>query len=184
MEEIVKNSPSPFERKSIVILLCSILAVILAVVFQRKLEEFTSLGLFGILLINFFGSATLFLPAPAIASVVAGGVIYAPIFVALFSSLGSTLGELVGFFIGQSSKKVVSTKKQTKIYTIFYNIFHKYGGAAVFFFALIPNPFFDFFGIMAGMFGVTLWRFFLIVLLARFLRDVLLASFGSIIPIL
>src|SRR5687767_2941923 len=91
-----------FQSKSIVILLCSIIFIFLAVVFQQKLGEFTGLGLFGIFLINLFGSATLFLPAPAIASVVAGGVVYTPIFVALFSSLGSATGEIVAYLVGSS----------------------------------------------------------------------------------
>jgi membrane protein YqaA with SNARE-associated domain len=170
------------QKKSVVILCCSLLLVFLAIVFQQKLSEFTSLGLIGIFLINLFGSATLFLPAPAIASVVAGGVLYNPIFVALFSSLGSACGELVAYFVGISGRKVIIKKKDHKLYTVFFNLFHKFGSAAVFVFALVPNPFFDFFGILAGVFAVPLWRFFLLVFLARFLRDVLLASVGAKLP--
>lgn len=170
---------SSFHWRAVIILACSLLFVFLALVFQQKLSEFTSLGLAGIFLINLFGSATLFLPAPAIASVVAGGVLYSPLFVALFSSLGSTTGELVGYLIGHSGKHVFLKKKEHKIYNISYNLFHRFGGFAIFVVALIPNPFFDFFGILAGVLGVPVWRFFLLVFVARFLRDTLLAFFGS-----
>ncbi len=167
-------------KKSVGIFLLSILLVILAVIFQQKLSQFRSLGLLGIFLINFFGSATLFLPAPALVFVVAGGLLYQPILVALVSAVGSALGDMLGFFLGQSGKQLFGSKsKSTILQKSLTIVFKRHAGILIFLFALIPNPFFDVVGILAGILSYPPMRFFMILVIARFIRDVLLAYFGA-----
>lgn len=149
-----------------------------AFVFREKLFEFQSLGLVGIFLINFFGNATVLLPAPAIASVVAGGALYPPFAVALFAALGASLGDMVGFLLGHSGKALFIKNHHTW-YVVLRNMFHKAGNVVVFLFAFIPNPFFDVIGILAGVFHYSPIRFFVILLLGRFARALILAYIGS-----
>ena len=82
--------------------LVSIAVIFLALHFQHRLSHFRSLGLLGIFLINFLSSATIFLPAPGIATVVAGGAIYSPIAVGLVAALGATLGDMISYMLGVS----------------------------------------------------------------------------------
>lgn len=84
----------------------AILVIALAVIFKDRLAELENLGLLGIMLINFLASATIFFPAPAIATVVVGGAVYNPLTVAVFSSFGSALGDIVGFLLGHSGKNL------------------------------------------------------------------------------
>lgn len=158
--------------------IATLLLVVIGYLFRDNIYELKSFGLLGIFLINFFGSATLFLPAPAIASVVAGGAYYPFLPVAIFASVGATLGEMVGFFLGHSGRKILSKRKDGP-YLYIKSHFRKLGDVFIFLFALIPNPFFDAIGILAGVFHYAPLRFFLIVLVGRFLRNLLLALVGA-----
>lgn len=166
-------------RSAIIILIASLLIIAGAFLFRESLLQFKSLGLLGIFLINLIGSATLFFPAPAIASVVAGGAIYPPVLVAVVSSLGAALGDMVGFLLGHSGRKIF-IKNHHRFYILLRDLFHKFGGIAIFGFAFVPNPFFDFVGISAGLFHFPPARFFLFMFLGRLLRNILLALFGTL----
>ena len=85
-----------FKRDSLIILLISLGIIFASFYFREELTNLGSLGLVGIFLANFFGSATLFLPTPAIATVVAGGFLYNPLIVAIVSAFGSAIGDMVG----------------------------------------------------------------------------------------
>lgn len=165
-------------RSAIIILIASLLFIVLAFLFRENLSQFKSLGLLGIFLINFVGSATLFFPIPAIASVVAGGVIYPPFLVGVVSAFGAAGGDLVGFLLGHSSKEIF-IKNHHVWYKILRDLFHKFGILIILVFAFVPNPLFDIVGISAGLFKFSLIRFFVLVFLGRLLRNLLLALLGS-----
>lgn len=166
------------KRSYFLAFLISILFILIAYYFQHELIQLKALGLIGIFLINFLGNATVLLPAPAIASVVAGGIVYPPFAVAFFSALGGSFGEMVGFLLGKSGKEIF-IKNHHKWYIFLKDIFKKYGNFVIFIFALIPNPIFDIVGILAGAFAVSPYRFFIILLGGRIIRDIILAYAGS-----
>ncbi|HXS14966.1 MAG TPA: VTT domain-containing protein [Candidatus Saccharimonadales bacterium] len=159
--------------------LLSIGLIYLAFVFHGQLGQFHSWGIFGIFLINLFGSATLFVPAPAIATVIAGGAVYSPLLVAPAAAIGASLGDSLGFFLGNSGTHLVVKKGEAYWYNLLKKNFKKFGGLIIFLFAFIPNPFFDGIGILAGVSGYSFVRFFTIMLLGRLARDILLASLGA-----
>ncbi len=159
-------------------LLASIVLIALAFFFQARLFELKTLGLAGIFLINFFGSATIFLPAPAIASVVAGGVVYPPIAVAVVAAIGAAFGDMIGFFLGYSGKQIF-IKKNHVWYMALKDIFQRFGGIIIFLFAFVPNPFFDGVGLFAGALAFSPRRFFVFLLAGRLLRNLFLAYLGS-----
>jgi membrane protein YqaA with SNARE-associated domain len=174
----MKHKNNGFINQAIITFILSVIVILLAFYFQSSLSGFKRLGPVGIFLINFFASATLFVPAPAIATVVAGGAIYPPFLVAFVAATGSVCGDMIGYFLGLSGRKAF-LKDHHKKYTKIQLLFKKYGGVAVFFFALVPNPIFDAIGITAGVFGYSAGKFFLLVFLGRILRDIFLAQFGS-----
>lgn len=147
--------------------------------FANRLRDLKTLGYVGILLLNFLGSATVLIPSTAIMSVGVGGSLYNPLVVALVSSLGSSLGELVGYGVGYSSEKIANLRRYRRVYKAFTFLFDKSGELAVFVIAFIPNPFFDVIGIFAGISRFSLPKFLVIVFVARFLRDILIANFGA-----
>jgi len=165
--------------KHILLIIASLSIIFLSFYFREEFSRLGSFGLIGIFLVNIIGSATLFLPAPGFATVIAGGIVFSPVLVAVVSALGSAIGDMIGYVLGRSGKEVF-LKKDSFWYTIFKEIFHKYGFIIIVFFSFIPNPFFDAIGIVAGIFSYNPARFFAYVLLGRFLRNLMLAYFGSI----
>ncbi|HEX8965527.1 MAG TPA: VTT domain-containing protein [Patescibacteria group bacterium] len=161
----------------ILMLLLSLAIILLAAKYHLLLSHFKSWGLFGIFVINALSTATIFMPTPGFATVIAGGGLYPPIFVALVASLGSGLGDLTSYILGFSSNKVL-IKKEHKRYEKLILIFEKYGAVIIFILALIPNPIFDALGIISGILKYPVEKFFLWVFLGRLIRNLLLAFFG------
>lgn len=181
IKEVEKEVEREVEKdiaKFILVFIYSVLIIFLSFLLKDQLSSFKALGLIGIFLINFFSSATIFLPAPGIATVVAGGALYGTLLVGLLAGLGSALGDMVGFILGKSGKEIF-IKNHHPFYQLLRKHFHKFGGLIIFVFALIPNPIFDAVGIFAGLFSYNPWRFFAIVLAARIVRNLLLANIGA-----
>jgi membrane protein YqaA with SNARE-associated domain len=165
-----------------------IIAVFLAAVlislggfyFKDFFAQSKGLGLLGIFIINFFSSATFFVSGPAFLTIIAGGSLYPPFLVALVASLGASMGDLVSFFMGYSGRRLAVKKLETKSwFKIIDNLFKAYGIWVVFVFAIIPNPLFDAIGLVAGIFGIKPAKFFLVMLLGRFARFIILALIGA-----
>ncbi|MBI2033303.1 MAG: VTT domain-containing protein [Candidatus Levybacteria bacterium] len=175
-----KKQQSQVTISSILVFLVSCLLILVAYNYREQIGQFRSYGLFGIFLINFFGSSTIFFPVPSIASVVVGGSIYPPILVAFFAALGASLGDMIAFIFGSSGKKVF-LQNMNHHYHFFVRLFKKYGSVIIFLMAFFPNPFFDGVGILAGIFSYSPLRFFLLMFFGRLLRNIILSFGGSIL---
>lgn len=150
----------------------------LSFLFQSQLAELGKWGLLGIFVLNILGSATLFIPAPAIATVVAGGLVYNPLLVAVIAAVGSAIGDMIGFGLGRSGKEFLFKKGSFK-YNLTRDLFNQFGPLIIILFAFIPNPVFDAVGVFAGIFMYPPKKFFVYILIGRFLRNLLLAFIGS-----
>jgi len=146
--------------------------------FNIDFKSLTAFGMVGLFLINFFGSATLFLPAPAIFSVAVAGATINPILVAVVAALAGALGESVAYIFGYSSKEVLNLKKHKHIYKYSKIIVHWKGGILIPLFAFFPNPLFDGLGILAGISDFPIKRFIVYVFLGRFVRNLGIAYLG------
>jgi membrane protein YqaA with SNARE-associated domain len=167
-----------YKRNYLVFFFLSIGLIALSFFFRDELAKLGSFGLIGIFLINLIGSITLFLPAPGIATVVAGGFLYNPLVVAVVAALGSAIGDMVGYALGKTGKEVF-LKKDSFWFNIFKETFHKFGALFIILFSFIPNPLFDAIGVFAGLFSYSPLKFFIYVLIGRFLRNILLAGIGA-----
>jgi membrane protein YqaA with SNARE-associated domain len=164
---------------AILFLVISIVLPIFIFVFQDFFKSTQSLGLFGIFLTNLITGMSL-IPAPGFLSVIAGGSVYPIVLVALVSALGATIGDFVFFIIGFSGRNLTVKKLQKKIlFQVLEQYFKKYGGWVLFFASLVPNPIFDSFGLIFGIFGFSITRFIIIITIGRFLRFLILARIGA-----
>jgi membrane protein YqaA with SNARE-associated domain len=132
----------------------------------------------GITLIMFFSSATVLLPAPGFASVMAAGTIVNPWIVGPFAGLGSALGELTGYLVGIGSREALE-KKRGKWWMRSEAWMRRHGVLTVFLFATIPNPFFDAIGVLAGSLGFSARRMFIACLIGNTLKYTSLALLGN-----
>lgn len=160
-----------------------LLSIALSVVFylyKDYLKDASTLGLAGLFIVNFISSATFFVSSPAFLTVITGGQLYSPISVAVVASLGACLGDMLGFAFGHSGRRLTK-KKLDKHKTIRFleKHFHRHGMLIIFILALVPNPFFDAIGILAGMLNYPPARFFAIMLVGRFIRYWALAQVGA-----
>ena len=160
-----------------------LLSIVLSVAFYAYRDFFreaSSLGLFGLFIINFVSSATFFVSAPAFLTIITGGNLYSPVLVAVVAALGACLGDMLGFAFGHSGRKLTKKKlDRHKAVRFLEKHFHRHGALIIFLLAIIPNPFFDAIGILAGVVNYPVFRFFVIMLVGRFIRYWALAQVGA-----
>lgn len=164
------------------VLLISIFLSASFFIFKNFFRHAMSLGLIGLFLINFASNATFFMPTPALIGVVSAGNLYPPLLVAIASSLGATAGDTINFLFGLSGRHLINHKLAKNKWFIFLEKkFKKHGNWLLFLFAFVPNPIFDIAGLIAGIFKFSLFRFFILVFVGRFIRYYILAKFGSLL---
>ncbi len=180
MKKIILNSLTKHPYFPIFLFILSLVLSFGAFWYKDFFEGTRTLGLIGIFIINLISSATFFISGPAFLTVIAGGSIYPPLLVALVASLGASIGDLVSFAFGYSSRHVALKKFEKHPWFVFIEgLFKKHGMWIILLFAFVPNPVFDAVGLVAGVFKFHWKTFFILILLGRFARFVLLALLGA-----
>jgi membrane protein YqaA with SNARE-associated domain len=127
-------------------------------------------------------AATLFLPAPGLAFVVAAGAVLDPLWVGIVAGLGSATGELTGYLLGYYGRRAVPTDT-SRIWRLTERGFRRWGFIALIVIAFIPNPAFDALGILAGSLRYPLGRFWLSTAAGKILKFLLIAYGSSMVSI-
>jgi membrane protein YqaA with SNARE-associated domain len=160
-----------------------ILGLVLAVgisvgifIFRDRLSGLEQYGYVGLFLLNIVGSATLFLPTPLFLTAFVAAAVYNPFLVAIIASLGSAIGELTGYAAGYGAEELI--EKDIKIQKV-KKWMDKYGLWALFILGLVPNPFFDLAGIVAGATEVPVWKFLIVVWAGKLIKFAVIAYLGS-----
>jgi len=160
--------------------IAALLAVILISVYifsiRDQAAKLAIYGYPGIFLISFLAYATVILPAPGIAIIFTMGTIFNPLAVGLVAGAGAALGELVGYLAGFSGQAVV---ERADMYDRLTRWMQRNGALTVFFLALVPNPFFDVAGIIAGMLKMPLFKFLFWCWAGETLKMTMFAYLGS-----
>ena len=163
--------------KSILIIILILLFSAAIIIFSNKISQLQTLGYFGIFLIMLLGNATVLIPVPVLAplNILFGGTLASPLLVGLAAGTGSSLGELSGYLLGYSGSTFL---KSSKPYIWIQHKFNDWGLFLIFLLALIPNPFFDIGGLIAGASNIKWWKFLLVTLLGKTIRSIALAYIG------
>jgi membrane protein YqaA with SNARE-associated domain len=139
-------------------------------------------GYLGVFLIPLIGSATFILPMPGLAVIAGGGAFLDPVFglppwivVGLLAGLGESLGELTGYAAGYGGRAVLEQRTIVRRLEVWMR---RQGSVVMFTVAVIPNPFFDVAGVLAGVVRMPLWKFFLAVLLGKIIKSWYVAGAG------
>ena len=156
----------------------SLLLIILAVWLSARTSELGEFGYLGGFLAMLIGSATVFLPAPALAVVVGlGAVVSSPLLLGVAAGLGATMGEITGYFAGYGGHKIVEGQKHYRKVKVFIE---RRGFVAIAVLAFIPNPLFDIAGVIAGSTRYPLVKFLAATLIGKTGKCVLAAYAGSL----
>lgn len=157
----------------------AVLTVILLWVFREHLPTSSKYGYFGIFMANLVASSTLIVPLPGVATVFLGGSLWNPVLVGLVSGLGSMIGEIVGYLAGYGGRRVIADLNRKTWLIHLEGFFRKNGFLTIFLVSLIPNPFFDFIGLLSGALKYPMWKYMLANFMGRSIRNIVIAWTGA-----
>jgi len=129
-------------------------------------------GLLALFVINVVSSATLILPLPGLALTPLAATVADPLLVGLIAGTGQTIGELTGYLAGYSGRKALGMDARTQRMTV---VMRRWGAPILFLLALVPNPFFDVAGIIAGATRMPLRLYLLAAGSGKILKNIALA---------
>lgn len=154
------------------------LAIAAAVLyFSDQIEALGAYGYAGAFLIALLGSATILFPAPVWVVVVSMSTRLDPVLLGAVVGVGSAIGELTGYLAGEGVRELLNSRfKEAKDVE---RLVRRYGMAAVFVLAFLPNPVFDVAGLAAGGLKMRWWRYLVACAAGRVIRYVLLAMLGA-----
>ncbi|HLD59789.1 MAG TPA: VTT domain-containing protein [Candidatus Bilamarchaeaceae archaeon] len=156
----------------------AIFIIIVIFWFSKDIGQFEEFGYLGVFLISLLATATIFIPTPGWAIVIAMAGVLNPYLVGITAGVGSALGEITGYVAGAGAEKMIKDGKFKK-FEKYYKMIKENDLIAIFVLAFIPNPLFDVAGLAAGSLKIPLTRFLFATVLGRILRYVLLAHLGA-----
>lgn len=167
-------------RRVTILRILSLLLVLVISIFlfinRDELKDIQVYGYPGIVVLSFLANATLILPVPGILITSLMGTVFNPFWVGVAAGTGAALGEIAGYMAGFSGQAVIENRVWYDRITLWMK---KYGDITIFFLALIPNPFFDAGGIIAGALKMPLWRFLIWCWLGKVLKMIGFALAGA-----
>lgn len=143
----------------------------------QPLEGYSFYAYIGVFLVALFSSATVFIPAPGLAFILAAATKWDPALVAVAASLGSSLGEITAYYVGRWGVRLVHVENSA-YYQRASQWMHHYGIFAIAFFAFVPFLMFDLAGIGAGALRMPLKTFLLGTYMGRLPRAFLECYLG------
>jgi membrane protein YqaA with SNARE-associated domain len=144
------------------------------------LHSLLAFGYPGVSVVMFFSSATVLLPAPGFATVLAasGLVQLNPYVLGLFAGIGSSAGELTGYLVGLGGRKAFHRSDGRWLRRTEY-FMRRWGFLTILTMATIPNPFFDAVGILAGSLGYSPRRLWVACMIGNTVKYTALALLGG-----
>lgn len=122
-----------------------------------------------------FLNATVLLPSSSTAVVMSMVSIYNPIITALIGAVGSSIGEFTGYFAGYYGSSAIQNSTIVKIIT---SVYRKFPKLVIVLFAILPFPFFDILGILAGSVKMDKKLFFILCSIGKSIKRLLYAYLG------
>lgn len=176
--KLTTTSPRPgIPWKRVGALALAIAITIVIALLANRIEELQGLGYLGAFLIMLLGNATVILPVPGLVFVIAMGSTLNPWLLGLAAGPGAALGELTGYLAGYGG---ATPLEHTDLYQRFNGWMDRFGPLAIFGLSVVPNPFFDMAGLLAGASHMPLWQFMLAAGLGKIVQATVLAWAGAL----
>lgn len=151
--------------------------------YNVSLHSYGWLAYLLVFVVSMLSSATIFVPAPGIAFVLAAATVWEPSLVAIAAGLGDAIGEMTSYWTGYLGEKII-VDEHLPAYQKAVSWMNKYGTWAIFGIALVPIVLFDLVGLAAGALKIRWWKFFLAACGGKLPRAFLVAYIGHQIPLL
>lgn len=141
-------------------------------------------GYLGVFLVPLIGSASFILPMPGLAVIATGGALLDPVFgvpawivVGVVAGTGEAIGELTGYAAGYGGRAVLHERR---FMGRMEGWMQKQGSLVMFTLSVLPNPFFDVAGVIAGAVRMPIWKFFVAVLSGKIIKSLYIAGAGAL----
>ena len=152
-----------------ILVFSALAALVLVVAGLTAGPHFTGyLGVFGF---SMLASALLFIPSGRGAVMIAAALVLNPLAVALLTGVGGALGEITGYALGRSSRAVI--KKGTGPGWLTRRA-EKHMALSLLAISIIPNPFVDAVGIIAGRLGYPVRRFLVYSIIGKVVQSIVI----------
>ncbi|MDA1256470.1 MAG: VTT domain-containing protein [Chloroflexi bacterium] len=164
-------------RRSDIIIPLAMLSVVLAavavgiVLWRTDNLDLGTAGFAGVWIISFIGAASIIVPVPGLAAVcvaAAPGIGLNPLAVGIVAGSAEALGEMSGYIAGASGRGLM---RRNRWYRRLRVLMGRWGGVLLFIGSAIPNPVFDFIGIVAGAVGYPIRKFLPIVFVGKAIKS-------------
>ena len=135
-------------------------------------------GYLGIFVVTLLATGAIVLPVPYLGLIVNAGAspFLNPFMVALVAGVAAALGEMTGYLVGYTGRALLP---KNRWYDVVHRGVTRFGGPVIFVAAVIPNPFFDALGIVAGATRMSVWLFLVACFLGKAIRFFLLVKLGQ-----
>lgn len=178
-KRLIKNG-TPLRISLTLTRIISLLVVIAISIYIYSIRDQASqlavYGYPGIFLLSFMAYATVFLPAPGIAVVIAMGAVFHPLAVGIAAGAGAALGELTGYLAGFSGQAVI---ERINIYDRLTKWMAINGSLTILLLSAFPNPFFDLAGAAAGALRMRLSKFLFWCWIGETIKMIIFAYSGA-----
>ncbi len=141
------------------VLVASMAIALTMLYFRESLAQVGNWGYLAVFVAELGNAAMILIPTPTAAYTFSMGGILNPIMVGLIGGVAATVGESTGYYLGIKGRQVI---EKGRWYERLESVSQRWGGRALFAFALLPVPF-DVAGMWAGSVRYPLWRFFAII---------------------
>ncbi len=150
--------------------------------FKISLQRYDWLAFILLFLVSMLSSATIFVPAPGIAFLLAASIVWNPLLVALTAGSGDAIGEMTSYWAGYEENKIMLVDEKLSGYQTAVLWMNKYGVWAIFAVAFVPVILFDLIGLAAGALKVRWWKFLIATMAGKLIRSILIAYIAHQVP--
>lgn len=155
----------------------TVVLCILVVVYWQEFVQFSKYGYVGVLIVSLLAGVTLLVPVPSVFIVFTLGAVLNPVLVGLIAGGGEAVGSMGVYLTGLSSARAFHALDHT-VMAKFRAWIKSRGALSVFAMSAIFNPLFYPFTAIAGMMHFGWWRFFILCLAGKSLKNILVAGAG------
>ena len=150
--------------------------------FWEVVHALEGYGYLGAFLISILGGATIIIPVPMLAVVLAlGGVLKYPVLVGVAAGLGETVGALIIYMTGYGGGVALFNSKYGRIqaaYLRLMKLMERMGSWTLFILSAVLNPFFYPAALTAGVLRFNIQRYFLICWGGKTIKGITVAYVG------
>jgi membrane protein YqaA with SNARE-associated domain len=158
-------------------LVITVAICILVALYWEDFTSFAKYGYVGVLVISLLAGITLFVPVPSVLVVFTLGAVLNPVLIGLIAGFGEAVGSMMVYVTGLTGARPMHALDSNVMKK--FQIWMKTRGAlSVFAMSAIFNPLFYPFTALAGMMHFGWWRFFLLCLAGKAVKNTLVAGAG------